>query len=145
MVGQRKIIFLVLLLSFIACGKTAEQEAQELLYKFEKDAARFSLHVDTDRVKVEFLAAVPEGNIGECWLAEQKIVLLRSWWGQISLAEQEVLLYHELGHCMLGRPHRSGPKGPEGFPASIMYWQLVPGFAYERHRDYYVKELFQGG
>ena len=134
MVGKYKALVLALLLiAATACGKTAQERAQQLLLKFEADAANYSLHVDTDVVEVIFMKQLPRKNVGECWLSNQKILLLQSWWNHASAAEQEVLMYHELGHCMLNRTHRDTHTGPLGFPSSIMYYQLLSGDVYRNN------------
>ena len=142
---KAKFLILALFLCLPACGKTSKERAQELLWKFEDDAAKFSLHVDTDRVKVVFVGSIKGNFIGTCNLATKEIALLRSYWRSVSGASQEVLLYHELGHCVLDRGHNNNHNGPNGFPSSIMNRLPVQGAVYENHRDYYLKELFQGG
>lgn len=43
-------------------------------------------------------------------------------WVKYSSERREVLVWHELGHCTLGREHRSTKK--HGIPISIMYWSI---------------------
>ena len=61
-------------------------------------------------------------------------------------AFRELLLFHELGHCLLYQDHRADVMDTEWgspVPASIMYPQLGASiiYAYKREPTYYIKEL----
>ncbi len=140
-----KILILTLLLAAPACGKTSAERTQELLYKFEDDAARYSLHVDTDTLTVKFVDTIGGRFVGACAPILKEIWLVKSYWRSASGADQESLMYHELGHCLLDRGHNDNHNGPYGLPSSIMRRTGLQGDVYETYRDYYLKELFQGG
>lgn len=64
---------------------------------------------------------------------------------------REQIMFHELGHCELGRPHRvamfSYQQMPDqilSVPASIMY-PALPISSYQFNRQYYLSELFGRG
>jgi hypothetical protein len=140
-----KYIVIILLLTAPACGKAPAVRVQELLYKFEDDAARYSLHVDTDTLTVKFVDTIDGRFVGACLLITREIWLVKSFWRRASGANQESLMYHELGHCLLDRGHNDNNNGPYGLPSSIMRRTGLQGDVYETYRDYYLKELFQGG
>lgn len=81
--------------------------------------------------------------IGECFVYQRRIEILRSWFEKASGCSQEALMYHELGHCVLNRDHLDTYNGPYGLSTSIMHSLLINGGVWCEHRDYYVKELFQ--
>lgn len=83
--------------------------------------------------------------IGECTPGSH-VVVDPSDWAKLDDDQKEVLIFHELGHCVLTQGHRAGviPDG-SGCPASIMSPYLFLGYCYKWHRDYYIHELFTGG
>lgn len=54
---------------------------------------------------------------------------------------QKMILYHELGHCVLGREHND-VNLPSGLPASIMNSWIIDDIYFIQHEDYYLNELF---
>jgi len=69
-------------------------------------------------------------------------------WEGSSPEQKEILLFHELGHCLLGKPHRNDIElSFEGsnYPSSIMFARVLAILprAYEAHRAYYIDELFR--
>lgn len=56
---------------------------------------------------------------------------------------KEQLVWHELGHCLLKRPHLEGDN-PDmfGIPTSMMRSYMIDEATYSAFRDYYVAELF---
>ncbi len=54
----------------------------------------------------------------------------------------ELVLFHELGHCILGRHHKDDIDAQNRIPASIMNSKAIPGAVYLEHRPYYTSELF---
>lgn len=63
-----------------------------------------------------------------------------------SAAEKEELLFHELGHCVLGRDHVTrtafAVDRNQTIPVSIMYPYHLGQRKYSGNYDYYMKELF---
>lgn len=55
-------------------------------------------------------------------------------WSWLSESEREVVIFHELGHCLLGIAHGEG----------IMETQLLDGFNYEVQRQRWLDRLFAG-
>jgi len=73
---------------------------------------------------------------------DNRIVLIDSeyWEAHTDAASREVLIFHELGHCVLGRDHNLLIKGE--VPASIMFPIVFSATTYTIHRDEYIMELF---
>ncbi|NBO09551.1 MAG: hypothetical protein EBV30_09465 [Actinobacteria bacterium] len=61
------------------------------------------------------------------------------YWKFATEDERLGLMYHELGHCLLGRDHTEALL-PDGRPASLMHPYLSDGW--EKDRERYLNELF---
>ena len=62
-------------------------------------------------------------------------------WKRLPDLLREELIFHELGHCVLRRPHCD--YSFQGLPVSIMRSYLVPMEYYSRYREHYHNELFK--
>jgi len=83
-------------------------------------------------------------TIGMCTYSSSgrnSVALSSSAWNSGSDAFREMLLFHELGHCLLGRGHKN-TKHSDGRPESIMASSLFSQKTYLANRDQYLKELF---
>jgi hypothetical protein len=109
-----------------------------------------------------------EGNVvGTCLPLpfNQEIEIDRDWWERNpSKFVREQLIFHELGHCILMRPHTEySDEGiiswmekilyqlglieylgylEDGCPSSTMHPYIIPDVCIHRHREHYIKELF---
>lgn len=72
--------------------------------------------------------------------ATPKIVLNTTHWEKLSLASKEQLIYHELGHCVLGRPHETRLENKT--PVSLMYPYHLGTEIYVSNYASYISELF---
>lgn len=83
-------------------------------------------------------------TVGMCTFSSSgrnSVALSTSAWDRGSETFREMLLFHELGHCLLGRGHKNSNHSDgrrESIMASAMFSQKV----YLAHRDQYLKELF---
>jgi len=64
-----------------------------------------------------------------------------SAWGRNSDTFREMLSFHELGHCLLGRGHKNA-KHSDGSPESLMNSFIFNEKTYLANKDRYLKELF---
>lgn len=62
-------------------------------------------------------------------------------WSMLNEWRREAVIFHELGHCILGRAHDDVVIN--GRYKSIMNSYLIDGDVYLLNRDYYQQELFQ--
>lgn len=109
-----------------------------------------------------------ESTIGTCWplgFITEIDISREGWESNPSYYWRKALIYHELGHCILGRNHtevtessgyvgaierfffRMGfwqPKGylSDGCPASLMHPYLVSESCFYSHYNYYIEEMF---
>lgn len=84
--------------------------------------------------------------VGKCTFVDgmRVVTIDQAYWTKLAAIDKEVLLYHELGHCLLNRDHVE-EKTAIGWPMSIMYPQLIPAVIYYNSsavREAYVDELF---
>ncbi len=83
-------------------------------------------------------------TVGMCQFSsngKNKVQLSTSDWKNGSDTFREMLMFHELGHCLLGRGHKN-TKHSSGRPESIMNSSLFNQNTYLANRDQYLKELF---
>jgi hypothetical protein len=83
-------------------------------------------------------------NIGQCriWPGRTPVIAVDpDNWAVASDTEKEVLMLHELGHCVLRREHKAD-LSPNGTPISMMYPTVVVKYDYEDYKLYYLYELF---
>lgn len=77
----------------------------------------------------------------------RSVSINKSSWVRLRAESREELIFHELGHCVLGKTHDTsmGWHGGERLPNSIMYDGSIsaatPG-AYRNNRDYYMLEFW---
>jgi hypothetical protein len=71
------------------------------------------------------------------------VYFLPSWWNNAGAEDRELVVFHELGHCLLDRRHDDSVKG--WFPLSMMNTFKLDVDLYRYYRDDYVHELFVPG
>lgn len=155
---QKMIWKLLSILSFstmTACGPLVEVEMEDprsghgihpVLVKyvqaFEQEYGRTIY--DIPMVMTENL---PSGRAGECRIFRvgqfREIAISWQSWDNLADHEREMLMFHELGHCVLERKHTK-KKFDNGQPLSIMYPSLSPTVDwYDYNREYYLEELLK--
>jgi len=116
---------------------------------FQKEASDHGLEIDYLRsdVTADF-EVIDRGSVaGICTTNGhdlRHITIDQSFWNRASHLSREMIIYHELGHCVLGRGHRED-KFENGICRSIMRSGLEDcRDAYsEQNRAYFVEELFE--
>jgi hypothetical protein len=117
--------------------------------KFVSDAALQGVdlipEMRADPVVIELgsLDSLGSGVIGLCESGYngRTVTLDPDFWGRISETQDELLMHHELGHCILYRPHRSALLS-SGREASIMNPIIMASSTYLGNYDYYQNELY---
>ncbi len=76
----------------------------------------------------------------------KEVIIKRSWWDNVSEEYRESLIFHELGHCRLGRDHLDTvwfkEETGEEHKHSMMNTIIVSPGTYKDHKEQYQKELF---
>jgi hypothetical protein len=117
-----------------------DPEFIKLVELFEKEQNK---NVDVD---ISF-KSLDEPTVGLCWSetyhnGEKKGIEIEidpDYWFSTTETRKEVLLFHELGHCILDRGHEE-EKLYYNIPKSIMF-PTVFERSYLLYRSYYVEEL----
>jgi hypothetical protein len=105
---------------------------------FNKHVSKFERYYEK-KVEVGINFGDIEDSVGLCYLLTGNIEIDKEYWDRQDEAAREELIFHELGHCVMGKEHNEKMIGD--CPASIMYPYIMPD-CYTRHREYYIKELF---
>lgn len=117
-----------------------------LIQKFNDDYFRFTGKSDLQKAYVEFGEVFDGTNrIAYCEILFDKphVVISKQFWESISPALQLQLVYHELGHCLLGRSHNES-KRSDGSPLSVMSSKQIAEKTFVDAYEYYLRELFTG-
>ena len=151
---------LVFILFLTACGCPHKPQVnidpilQPYFDSFFQAGMSQQVTVDISDIIIQFkvLSASGVNSIvyGSCTsnINETPVVSINpNYWYSMTHDLQESLVYHELGHCLLGRGHTTAMfKAPDGTeqPVSIMYPNSTVVVEYGILKSYYIQELFQG-
>lgn len=124
-------------------------DLQPYFTSFEAAAADLGVPIDLSASGVTAeIRAINEGNVaGNCSTNGhdiRHITIDRSFWVNASPLLREMVVYHELGHCILGRGHTETAFA-NGVCTSIMRSGLgdcQDAYTYG-NREYYIRELFE--
>ena len=146
-----KVIYTIMLALFLsACAKEKVTQIdpgfEVFASRFEQEARKQGVGITVDNLKISFDDNEKLGSniLGVCKSGLNfipEIVISRSYWTNMSLADKEQLMFHEMGHCVLGRGHNS--RVVNGYAASIMNPYHI-GSIYSYNYTSYMSELFLG-
>lgn len=81
-------------------------------------------------------------NVGECHMQSKRVILRLDYWLYANEYLRELLVFHELGHCLLNRKHNNELDAAIGMPSSVMNFSLFNEYYYYANREQYLVELF---
>lgn len=157
----RSTLFLFFILLFVSCQQdfNVQEESQQLegdipselapyflSFKEEASARGLAINYETANVTAE-ISEIDQGSVaGTCTTNGHTIRHIRidqGFWDRAPQLQREMVIYHELGHCILGRGHTEG-SFDSGICRSIMRSGLGScRDAYTaENRSYFVEELF---
>lgn len=124
-------------------------ELASYVEKFVDDAKIQGVNVLPDmsnpklEIQVASLSSYGSGVIGLCETGggSRRVTFDPGFWNPGSETQRELLVHHELGHCVLYRAHKTDLL-PSGAYASIMYPVIMSSSTYLNNYDYYQQELF---
>jgi len=165
---QNILLLLLTATSMSACGEEdkpayldAEVPLDVYVSRFKDDAISIGRDIKYPDLAVKFGKTKDDQNknrIGYCTHMGPLalIVIDEEFFNNSDDLTREALVYHEMGHCVLGRNHREDCRTTLTniltgmgyilscpYPESIMYPSL-PAKAYKENREFYVQELFSG-
>lgn len=139
--------FIILLTS---CGSASHPrppsdiavEFQSYYYQFMQDMADYRKSVISRSVVIKFDKMTNKGSIAECHYSQPRhtIKVQKAYWNASSDTTKRIIMYHELGHCILYRGHND-EKDSLGRPLSIMYPKIIPASLFRVNKEYYLNEL----
>lgn len=157
---RSSLLFLLTIFIFAACQRDIEENAstidqidipsdlQPYFETFKEKALENGLQIDYESANITAeIRLIDEGSVaGTCSTNGhdlRHITIDESFWNQASHLLKEMVVFHELGHCILGRGHEESAF-PNGICRSIMRSGLgscrdayIP-----QNRDYFIQELF---
>lgn len=143
----------------IGLNPSGDKDVERIYNNFIFDSKLFDKSFDENNLMINVL---PDdhfliGNNGRCEIIEEysfnnnsfkknkiKIISLKkTFWEKELFFKKKILLYHELGHCLLEREHRDDELLVA--KSSIMHSFIFDNFKYsyyELNWEYYLRELF---
>jgi len=154
-------VFCIVIL--LACGKSNDfvydvpWEFDLHVKKFEEEARARGQNITIDNLIIKYDASVSSVYCGKSNVISstndvQKIILINPQACWQNLTQLETLIFHELGHCILGRQHDTS-RMPKGDAKTIMFPDDITLYSpcvynvgnpcdLTYRRPYYVDELF---
>jgi hypothetical protein len=96
--------------------------------------------LNINAIEIEMVEDLPGTAVGMCYHKTKKMAIKRSYWKYADEQTRKTLIFHELGHCYLGRRHRSSTIAQ--IPISLMHPYLKSAKFYDRYENEYLEELF---
>lgn len=152
-------VFVTLVSMFQSCGKISDDTKPACCFKpivpsdpeFSNYIIEFEHYsrVNTSATPIYF-ADLKEGIAGLCHyfrigagpIRWGYIEIDRSYWQVISEYQRINLIFHELGHCVLGRDHTPAPQAPLECPTSFMHSSVMSTYCIEKNYSSYIEEMF---
>lgn len=143
----RGIIALIVIVGFsTACQSRYERFGpyQKYVEGFVKAGKEQGVQISVATLQILPDYKMPMAFGGVCVSSIKVIFINGKVWNQITNSQREGLIWHEMGHCVLGREHET--YSLDGVhPGSIMYPSMFRGEAlkfYIGNKSYYKRELF---
>jgi hypothetical protein len=118
-------------------------ETRQIVSLFVFYASLFNRNVEYSKLIIEIEDKPSSFYIAYCSKVNNnqnpKIKMNRQFWSALNSSYREMLLFHEMGHCLLNRSHQ----GNDFYnPSSIMNSSLFSEVYYRNNYDFFIRELF---
>lgn len=141
---MRHISFILLALVLTSCGVdrafSIPADVKPYVQDFEQAIGRPATGIGYGFGVLGF-SAENGGVIGQCSLPSQVITLDINFWNQATDEQRELVVLHELGHCVLFRAHLTAWQPNSNFFTSIMAAYIMNDYQFTDQHDYYINEL----
>ena len=163
----KKTLLAIFMIYFAGCSSEIEFEPvfevhsdfETIVENFVTEASLRGKNIEIDNLIIRYDDSLENNVCGRCNSINndpyiQKIILINNGNCWLNDAQKEALIFHELGHCLLGRLHDE-TKLPNGDPKSMMIpndLSIYSGCIYALggdtscnkayRRSYYLDELF---
>lgn len=155
------LLSICLLLLLTACDKKqaalldakiypdTDQRLWPYFAKFESEAARHNMPIDLNAINIRgSIQEIPvEDIVGLCNNSSEnsnQVLIDEGFWNRSSDVSKEMIIFHELGHCVLQRSHLDETLD-NGMCKSLMrsgFGDCITLYGLGDHEDYYLEELF---
>lgn len=103
--------------------------------------------VEMEELEADIISIDQDGVLGQCHFSEQApniVEVDNQFWNRATDMEKEYVVFHELGHCVLGKDHNDA-RNTDGTCSSIMQSGLTScRVTYNSsNRESYLNELFE--
>lgn len=124
-------------------GNTSSGPFDKYVSKFYQKMGEADLDNSRRNIEISFDENMSMDYAGLCFWSEtpRRITINKYWWDGYDEYDREILIFHELGHCVLNRDHTDSYDS-WGRPLSIMSTDLG-GWDYKDYYNSYIQELFQ--
>ncbi|NRB51143.1 MAG: hypothetical protein HRU41_25960 [Saprospiraceae bacterium] len=142
-------------IGFSACEREqavpskVDEALQPYFERFDQEARARGLDfsVEMEELEADIIGIERDGVLGQCHYSEQAPNIVEvddEFWARASDLEKEYVVFHELGHCVLGRNHNDD-RNADGTCSSIMQSGLTScRVAYgPANRALFLDELFE--
>jgi hypothetical protein len=149
----KKALPVLALLLLVGCGQEASSidpgvdnsELEALKTEFLAVALEHGQDLSQRLVLVGF--GTVRGGSGQAAAVCEKeaiptVVFDTARWTELTNPQKRALMFHELGHCVLNRPHTTELQSTNGCPSSVMTATLPLVSCLEKNEDVYDAELF---
>jgi hypothetical protein len=142
--SNRLVLFMLLLAGILVAAKGKayhEPDMEDEVHEFETTYDKRA-----DNLEIKFAKSFEShGQVGICYLEYGKgesVYILRSHWEESTELGKKAVLFHELGHCLLGRDHNDD-KYKDGCPKSFMSTYIPSDKCTAEHLHDLIEELRQ--
>jgi hypothetical protein len=103
----------------------------------------YQIQYPSQGIKVLMSTEMSDEILGQCYVQSKDAIVTfnAKTWAKLDAIQREMLVMHELGHCVLNLPHDAS-KDEKGRPTSIMHPSADDPTAYYRCTDCFIKNLF---
>ena len=131
------------------CLYSGPAEVEKYVAKFVDDAKLLGKDVTPEmsspmlQIRLASLDSYGSSVIGLCETSSnlRRVTFDPDFWNSVSETQRELLVHHELGHCVLYRGHRTAVLSSGNY-ASLMYPIIMRSSTYLDNYAYYQDELF---
>lgn len=126
---QTRLILVVFFLS--ACGHDMLLDTSifdSYVQTFQRESVLNERPTEVKDLVIKFSADLEDTIVGRChtYLNASPLILINiNWWERLTSEQKEILLFHEIGHCILGLSHSAGK-------TAIMNKNLLSGWGGQR-------------
>jgi len=134
----------------ISCGKQLHSGPDELtayVEEFQAAGASVNRPIQVGQIKLKLVKSLDQYGAAVAGYCDRtktppEVLILKARWAGFGEVEREMLIFHELGHCVLGREHLGLVNPVNRLPVSLMFPGMIPAAIYSAARGHYIYELF---